>query len=54
MKKKPKQNTSFVDLYQSIRREWNGINPVTKVREDKRFKKEKHKKRELDKELKGE
>lgn len=50
MKKKKEQN-SFIDLYQSIRRNWNGVNPVTKIREDKRFKKDKYKKRSLEKEM---
>lgn len=36
-KKKPK---SFYEAYQSVRRDWNGINPCTKVIEDKRRKQE--------------
>lgn len=30
MGKKPK---SFLDVYKSIRRSWNGVNPVTRVKE---------------------
>lgn len=30
MGKKPK---SFLDIYKSIRRSWNGVNPVTRVKE---------------------
>lgn len=36
-KRKPK---SFYETYQSIRRGWNGIDPRTKVIEDKRDKQE--------------
>ena len=33
------------DLAKTIRRDWNGINPVTRVVESKKYKKPKHKKK---------
>ena len=44
-KKKPK---SSFDLYQSVRRDWNGVNPVTKIVESKKKKKAKHKNKEFE------
>ena len=43
-KKKRKNNKkkSMLDLYQSIRRDWNGVNPVTKIIENKKKKKPKY------------
>lgn len=38
-----KRKTNY-DIYKGIRRDWNGVNPVTKVIPDKRRKKPKHKK----------
>ena len=43
--KKPKTN---YEIYKSIRRDWGNVNPVTKVIQDKRFKKPKHKNREFE------
>lgn len=44
-KKKPKiQPRSNYEVYRSIRKDWDVINPVTKVIPDKRNKKPKHKK----------
>lgn len=42
-KRKPKTN---LEIYQSIRRDWGNVNPVTKVHEDKRHKPPKHKGKE--------
>lgn len=39
MKKKKK----WIDIFNSQRRDWGNINPVTKIIPDKRNKKEKHK-----------
>jgi hypothetical protein len=41
----PKKKTAY-EIYKKIRRDWNGVNPVTKVIPDKRRKKPKHKKKE--------
>lgn len=44
-KKKTKaKSRSNYEIYQSIRKDWGVINPVTKVIPDKRGKKPKHKK----------
>ena len=40
-KNKPRSN---YEIYQSIRRDWGDVNPVTKIMPDKRNKKPKHKK----------
>lgn len=37
-----------VELNKSIRKSWNGINPVTRVVESKKRKPIKHKKREME------
>lgn len=37
------------ELAQKIRRDWNGINPVSRVVESKKNKPVKHKKREMEK-----
>ena len=50
MSKKKKKAPSNLELAQSIRRDWNGINPVTRVVESKKNKSTKHKKREMEKE----
>lgn len=41
-KRKNKKRESMLDLYQSIRRGWNGVNPVTKIVESKKKKKTKY------------
>ena len=43
MSKKKKVRSNY-EIYQSIRRDWGNVNPVTKIIPDKRKKKEKHKK----------
>jgi hypothetical protein len=48
MSKKKKKAPSNLELAQSIRRDWNGINPVTRVIESKKNKPIKHKKREME------
>jgi hypothetical protein len=42
-KPKTKKEVSTIDLFRSIRKDWNGINPVTRTVESKRKKKPKHK-----------
>lgn len=42
--KKKDQPRTNLEIYRSMRRDWNGVNPVTKVIPDKRHKKPKHKK----------
>lgn len=44
-KKAPK---TFYEVYQSIRRDWNGVNPVTRIERDKTkyTRKQKHKNRD--------
>ena len=49
-KKKSKKDRFMIDLYQSIRRDWNGVNPVTKVMENKKRKKPKYKEEYIDQE----
>ena len=39
-----------MELAQSIRRDWNRINPITRVVESKKNKPIKHKKREMERE----
>jgi hypothetical protein len=41
---------SNTDLARTIRRDWNGINPVSRVVESKKRKPVKHKKREMERE----
>ncbi len=48
-KNKNKERSAF-DLYQSIRRDWNGVNPVTKIIESKKKKKPKYKHKEYEEE----
>ena len=50
MNKKSKKLPTTNELAQTIRRDWNGINPVTRVVESKKNKPAKHKKREMEKE----
>lgn len=44
-KKKKLQPRSFLEVYQSLRGNWNGVNPITKVIKDKTAysRKDKHK-----------
>ena len=44
MKKTKKQTKTWVEVFQSERKTWGNVNPVTKVIPDKRFKKPKYKK----------
>ena len=48
MSKKKKKISTTNELAQTVRRDWNGINPVTRVVESKKNKPIKHKKRELE------
>lgn len=43
MKKTKKQAKTWVEVFQSERKTWGSVNPVTKVIPDKRFKKPKYK-----------
>ena len=43
MSKKKKKNKTAMDLYQSIRGSWNGVNPVSRIVESKKKKKPKYK-----------
>ena len=49
-KKKKKKIPSNLELIQSQRGSWNGINPVTRVVESKKNKPPKHKKKEMENE----
>ena len=42
-KKKEKKRTNL-EIYNSIRKDWGEVKPYTRIEEDKRFKKPKHKK----------
>lgn len=50
MSKKKNKTPTDLELWNSVRRDWNGINPVSRVVESKKNKPVKHKKRELEKE----
>lgn len=47
-KNSKKQIKTNVEIYQTMRRDWNGLNPITKVIPDKRNRKPKHKNRAYD------
>lgn len=47
-KRKHKPQTA-VELVLTIRGNWNGVNPVSRIEESKKHKKPKHKKREMEK-----
>jgi hypothetical protein len=49
-KKKKRTEMNLNELAQTVRRDWNGVNPVTRIEENKKRKPVKHKKRELEKE----
>lgn len=49
-RKKKKTEMTTNELAQTIRRDWNGISPVTRVVESKKNKPIKHKKREMERE----
>lgn len=57
MSKKEKQKTtetSYIALVtKGIRKDWNGVNPITRVVESKRYKPTKHKKRDMERETDG-
>ena len=48
MSKKKNEEKSMIDLYKSIRKDWNGVNPVTRIVESKKRKKPKYKKKEYE------
>lgn len=50
MNSKKKKTPTANELAKTIRRDWNGINPITRVVESKKNKPIKHKKREMEKE----
>ena len=50
---KKKKMPSVIELVNTIRKDWNGINPVTKIIESKKRKPIKHKKKEMEKEIDG-
>ena len=54
-KRKNKKQKSMLDLYQSVRRDWNGVNPVSRIVESKKKKKPKypHKEYEQDRGANG-
>ena len=49
-KRKHKPETA-IELVLTIRGNWNGVNPVTRIEESKKRKKPKHKKREMERAL---
>ena len=49
-KKKKREEMNLNELAQTVRRDWNGINPVSRVVESKKHKPVKHKKKEMEKE----
>jgi hypothetical protein len=52
-KKNKKRMPTNIELAQTIRRDWNGVNPVTRIQESKKNKPTKHKKRDLEREADG-
>ena len=48
MSKKKKKEMTAIELYQSIRKNWNGVNPVTRVQENKKKKKPKYKNKDYE------
>ena len=50
MSKKKKKIPSNLELIQSQRGDWNGINPITRIVGSKKHKPVKHKKREMESE----
>ena len=48
---KKKKNKDINELAKTVRGDWNGINPVTRIVESKKNKPIKHKKKQLEKEL---
>ena len=48
-KKSKDQIPTSIDLWDSIRKDWNGINPISRIEESKKRKPVKHKKREMEK-----
>ena len=48
MSKRKKKAPTDLELMQSIRGSWNGVNPVTRVVESKKNKPIKHKKRHME------
>ena len=49
-KKKKNEIPSSLELMESIRGSWNGVNPVTRIVESKKKKKPKYKKKEYEEE----
>ena len=49
MSKKKTDNPTY-EVFRKVRREW-GINPITRVVENKKHKKEKHNKREMERRM---
>lgn len=52
-KREKREKMTTNELAQTIRRDWNGINPVTRITESKKNKPTKHKKREMENEFDG-
>lgn len=48
MAKKKKKMPSNMELMNSVRRDWNGVNPVTRIIESKKNKPTKHKKKAME------
>ena len=49
-KKKKNKEVTNVDLFKSIRKNWNGTNPVTRIVESKKKKKPKYKHKQFEEE----
>ena len=47
-RKHKKTPPTALELVLTVRGNWNGVNPVTRIQESKKHKKTKHKKRELE------
>ena len=46
--KKQKKVKTYTEIFQTTRKDWGNVNPVTRVIPDKRFKKPKYKGKEWD------
>ena len=42
------EKIAALNLLKSVRRDWHGVNPITRIETDKRKKKIKHKKKEME------
>ena len=49
-KKNKNEEVTTADLFKSIRKNWNGVNPITRIVESKKHKKPKYKHKQYEEE----